>query len=143
MQNQSENKEIRLSKDSAQVASPTGGSRMGAAVSKHQPLKHYLWGSDCDGWNLVDEEALSVKQELMPAGTKEVKHYHEKAQQFFFILKGTASFEIEDSTIEINAGEGLHIKAGIRHRIANEDSEDLEFLLSSQPSTKDDRVNCE
>ena len=48
------------------------------AVSKYQPLKHYKWGSDCDGWNLVDEDALSVKQELMPAGTKEqdtiIKH---------------------------------------------------------------------
>jgi mannose-6-phosphate isomerase-like protein (cupin superfamily) len=142
MEEATKNENIPAGKVSVQVASPTAGSRM-VAVSKHQPLKHYQWGSDCDGWNLVDEEALSVKQELMPAGTKEVKHYHEKAQQFFFILKGTASFEIEDSTIEINAGEGLHIKAGIRHRIANEDSEDLEFLLSSQPSTKDDRVNCE
>jgi hypothetical protein len=41
------------------------------AVSKYQPLKHYKWGNDCDGWNLVDEDSLSVKQELMPAFTQE------------------------------------------------------------------------
>lgn len=113
------------------------------SVSKYQSLKHYQWGADCDGWNLVDEETLSVKQELMPAGTSELKHYHEKAQQFFFILKGTATFEIEEATIQINNGEGLHIEAGKKHRILNETSEDLEFILCSQPTTKNDRINCE
>lgn len=113
------------------------------AVSKYQPLRHYQWGDNCDGWNLVDEDHLSVKQELMPGGTKEIKHYHQAAQQFFYILKGKATFEIEDSVIEINGGEGLHIEAGKKHRIINEGKEDLEFILCSQPSTTNDRINCE
>jgi mannose-6-phosphate isomerase-like protein (cupin superfamily) len=113
------------------------------AVSKYQSLKHYKWGNDCDGWNLVDEDSISVKQELMPAGTKELKHYHHKAQQFFYILKGKATFEIEESIVEINEGEGLHIEAGKKHRVLNQGSEDLEFILCSQPSTKNDRINCD
>ena len=113
------------------------------AVSKYQPLTHYQWGDNCDGWNLVDEDTLSVKQELMPSGAEEVKHFHEAAQQFFYILKGKATFEIEDSVIEINGGEGLHIEAGKKHRIINEGKEDLEFILYSQPSTTNDRINCE
>lgn len=136
-------KKSPISEVSAKGSSPVGGSRKGAAISKYQPLKHYKWGSDCDGWNLVDEKTLSVKQELMPAGTKEVKHYHQTAQQFFYILKGKATFEIEDSIIEINEGEGLHIEAGKKHRVLNESSEDLEFILCSQPSTKNDRINYE
>lgn len=112
-------------------------------VSKYQPLKHYKWASDCDGWNLVDEASLSVKQELMPSGTKELKHRHQSVQQFFYILKGKATFEIEDSIIEINEGEGLHIEAGKKHRILNGSNEDLEFILCSQPSVKNDRTNCE
>ena len=113
------------------------------AVSKYQSLKHYQWGANCDGWNLVDEEGLSVKQELMPAGTSEAQHYHQKAQQFFFILKGSATFEIEGTTIKVNEGEGLHIEAGQKHRVLNESDEELEFILSSQPSTRNDRINCE
>lgn len=113
------------------------------AVSKYDPLKHYKWGSDCDGWNLMDEEFLSVKQELMPAGTTEAKHYHQSSQQFFFILKGTANFEIEDSIVEIKEGEGLHVAAGKKHRIMNPGGQDLEFILCSQPSTNNDRINCE
>ena len=113
------------------------------AVSKYQPLKHYKWGNDCDSWNLVDEDDLSVKQELMPSGSEEVKHFHQAAQQFFFILKGKATFEMENSIIEINAGEGLLIEALKKHRIINKEQDDLEFILCSQPSAKNDRVNCE
>jgi len=82
------------------------------AISKYHPLKHYTWGDDCDGWNFVDATALSVKQEKMPPGVLEIKHYDTLAQQFFFILKGNALFEIEDSTIEIKSGE-----AGKEHRV--------------------------
>ena len=56
-------------------------------VSKYNYLSHYKWGQDCDGWNLVDEESISVKQERMPSGATETIHYHNTAQQFFYILK--------------------------------------------------------
>ena len=111
-------------------------------VSKYHSLKHYKWGNDCDGWNLVDNNALSVKQERMPVNTSEEKHYHQHAQQFFFVLKGRATFEMDDSTIEIKQGEGLHVEAGKSHRILNVADEDLEFILCSQPSTIKDRINC-
>ena len=116
---------------------------MARVVSKQQPLQHYIWGEGCDGWNLVTEEGLSVKLERMPAGTAEAKHYHKQAQQFFYILKGTAVFEIENTFTQLIAGEGLHIRAGETHRILNNGTTDLEFILCSQPSTAADRTNCE
>jgi len=115
---------------------------MSAVVSKYNSIKHYKWGNDCDGWTLVDEAALSVKQERMPAGTSEALHYHKEAQQFFYILKGNALFEIEQTFSKVHAGEGIHIKAGLKHRIVNNGDEDLEFILCSQPSTAADRINC-
>ena len=65
-------------------------------LNKHTALHHYKWGNNCDGWVLADTETLSVKQELMPMHTAESLHYHKKAQQFFFILKGIATFEVEE-----------------------------------------------
>ncbi|HEV7620337.1 MAG TPA: cupin domain-containing protein [Flavisolibacter sp.] len=110
-------------------------------VSKYNALKHYVWGSGCDGWNLAETAELSIKQERMPAKASEEKHYHEKAQQFFFILKGEALFEVNDEICTVKEGEGLYIKAGDRHRIINNTEEDLEFILCSQPSTANDRIN--
>src|SRR3954447_19961350 len=106
-------------------------------VSKNKtPLReggnHYMWGDNCEGWILADTESLSVKQELMPPRTAEVLHYHEKAQQFFFILKGIATFEVEEQGFTVRAGQGLYIEAGKKHRIMNNTGEDLEFILSSQ-----------
>jgi mannose-6-phosphate isomerase-like protein (cupin superfamily) len=112
-------------------------------VSRELPLKHYTWGNNCDGWNLVDTPALSVKMERMPPHTREQEHFHRQARQFFFILKGTAVFETEEGKIVVQTQQGLEIRPGLRHRILNESEEDLEFILSSQPSTANDRINCE
>jgi mannose-6-phosphate isomerase-like protein (cupin superfamily) len=111
------------------------------AVSQYNPLSHYVWGNGCAGWNLVDSESLNIKVEKMPSGTSEVKHYHQKAQQFFYILSGTATFEVNEEMLQVKSGEGLHIPAGKKHRISNDSEEDLEFLLCAQPSTANDRIN--
>ncbi len=108
-------------------------------VSRQDPLKHYLWGKACDGWNLVDNNDLSIKMERMPPHTGEQEHQHGKARQFFFILKGHASFITEEGRYELSPQQGLEIPPGCRHRILNESEEDLEFILCSQPSTTGDR----
>ena len=110
-------------------------------VSAITPLQHYTWGNMCDGWVLVDDPALSVKKERMPAGTAEALHVHAKAQQFFFILKGEAVFEVDGEMVVVKEQQGLHIKAGQQHRIQNHTATDLEFILSSQPDTAGDRIN--
>jgi len=116
---------------------------MRRVVSKHNALKHYNWGEGCDGWKLVDEENFSVNQERMPVHTAEKRHYHKHTNQFFYILYGVATFEIEDTITQVQAGEGLVINAGEKHRILNNEPTVLEFILCSQPATENDRINCE
>jgi mannose-6-phosphate isomerase-like protein (cupin superfamily) len=113
-----------------------------SVVSKDACIEHYQWGNNFDGRILAYTENLSVKQERMPPQTAETLHYHKNAQQFFFILKGTANFEVEEKTFTVKAGEGFHITAGEKHRILNNTDEELEFVLSSQPSVNKDRFNC-
>lgn len=102
--------------------------------------EHYSWGDNCSGWHLVKSPELSIIEELMPPNTSEKMHYHSRAQQFFRVLKGKASFEIENESIELESGEGILIPPGTKHRISNEQSEDLEFLVISQPTTRGDRI---
>ncbi len=77
----------------------------------------------------------------MPPDTAEQLHYHEKANQFFFILAGRANFTIDGIEHILKPNEGIEIKAGQKHFIANKNNSDLEFILYSQPSTKNDRHN--
>lgn len=102
-------------------------------------MQHYFWGQHCEGRTLLDEPALSIKQETMPPGTSEQLHYHVKAQQFFFILNGLARFNIEGVPYQVNATEGIHIQAGQVHIIANAGITPLDFLMASQPSVVHDR----
>ncbi len=102
---------------------------------------HYTWGANCSGWHLLQSKGLSVIEELMPPATQEQKHYHTNSQQFFYILKGTATFVIEEETIEITSGSGIHIQPMKKHLIKNNTSEALAFLVISQPPTTEDRVN--
>lgn len=103
--------------------------------------EHYYWGNNCSGWHLVKSQSLSVIEELMPPKTQEKKHYHNNSQQFFKILNGIATFEIEHEIFEVKSGEGIHIPPKIKHRIKNEQSVNLEFIVISEPTTRDDRFN--
>lgn len=103
---------------------------------------HYHWGEGCSGWHLVKTEELSVIQELMPPETQETTHHHQKAQQLFFILKGKATFEVEGKIVEAAENEGVHVPPGTLHKIRNETSGELHFLVISQPSAKGDRVEA-
>lgn len=102
--------------------------------------EHYIWGENCDSWILLDSENLSVKQESMPSGTKEKLHFHSRSQQFFFILKGVATFYIENEKHIISEQQGIRITPNTKHLIANETENQLDFLVISQPTTNNDRT---
>ncbi|RFZ86036.1 cupin domain-containing protein [Mucilaginibacter terrenus] len=113
-----------------------------APLSKKSSV-HYKWGENCDGWTFVENDNMSVKQERMPPGTSETMHYHEKATQFFFMLKGTAIFTLDGTVKVLTEHEGIEVKPGQKHRITNHSEADIEFTLYSHPSTKNDRINVE
>jgi mannose-6-phosphate isomerase-like protein (cupin superfamily) len=109
-------------------------------ISK-ETAEHYTWGQNCDGWHLLKSDSLSIIQEKMPGGTEEALHFHAKAQQFFYILSGQATFEIGNDLIEVTANEGLHIAPNQKHKIKNTSISDLHFLVISEPKAHGDRTN--
>ncbi|MEX0361540.1 MAG: cupin domain-containing protein [Allomuricauda sp.] len=109
-------------------------------ITSKENSEHYFWGDKCSGWHLLKTESLSIIEELMPPNTREKEHYHQHAQQFFRILKGTATFEIANELVQVPAGSGIHIPSGTIHRIRNDQLENLEFLVISEPNTRGDRI---
>lgn len=110
-----------------------------AVISKHL-AEHYTWGNHCDGWHLVKSESLSVIQERVPSGCSEARHFHTKAEQFFYILSGVASMELEGKTFIVNPNQGIHIPAGSKHQLSNQHESDLVFIVTSTPPSHADRV---
>ncbi|MGE0768851.1 MAG: cupin domain-containing protein [Hyphomicrobiaceae bacterium] len=100
---------------------------------------HYVWGGDCDGWRLVDRQDLSVIHERMPAGRAEIRHFHTRARQFFFVVQGALTLEVDGRRHVLTPGSGLEIAPGTPHQALNASAEAVEFLVISQPTTRGDR----
>ncbi|WP_044641553.1 cupin domain-containing protein [Risungbinella massiliensis] len=108
-------------------------------ISK-QNAEHYIWGNNCDGWHLVRNKDLSVIHERMPANTSEVRHFHHYSRQFFFVVSGTAVLEMDGERFTLHPNEGMEIPPLTPHQMLNEAETEVEFLVISQPNSKDDRV---
>jgi mannose-6-phosphate isomerase-like protein (cupin superfamily) len=103
--------------------------------------EHYVWGDACDGWHLLKTPGLSVIQERVPPGQGEVRHVHQQAQQFFFVLSGEATMELAEKKVVIGPRQGISVAPGTPHRLRNEGNGDLAFLVISSPPSHGDRVD--
>jgi len=112
-------------------------------IQSKQNSEHYIWGNGCDSWVLNDSRNLSVKQEKMPAGTAEKLHFHKRAEQVFYILKGEAVLHINNKKFPVKTGESISIQPESEHFISNESDDEVEFLVISSPSTHNDRIEIE
>ena len=101
---------------------------------------HYIWGGDCDGWYLVKSDQLSVIQESVPPAGIEVMHYHSDSEQFFYILSGVATLQVNSEVITLNKSEGCHIPQKTPHQLKNESGEVLNFLVISTPPSHGDKI---
>lgn len=105
--------------------------------------QHYQWGEGCDGWRLAEAAMLSVIEERMPPGASEIRHFHARATQFFYVLRGTLTVEVEGREHVLSARQGIQIAAGQAHQVLNRAAADAEFLVVSTPPSRDDRVPAE
>lgn len=128
-------------KESAEALSAKEQSPSLSTVIDKTNASFYTWGEDCLSYIITETSFLSVKQELMPHGTKEQLHYHFKSRQVFHIIKGKAAFYVDGESMFLQQGQSIIIAPGQKHFVSNEYGEDLEFLVISQPSTTGDRVN--
>jgi quercetin dioxygenase-like cupin family protein len=111
----------------------------------HSPVSraaadHYVWGGKSDGWHLVRAAALSVIEERMPPGAHEVRHRHAHSRQFFYVLTGTLTIEVEGTRHRLPARTGLELPPGTAHQAINASDADVEFLVVSTPPSHGDRI---
>jgi mannose-6-phosphate isomerase-like protein (cupin superfamily) len=105
-----------------------------------ETAEHYSWGNGCDGWSLVKRTDVSVIQERMPPGSSEIRHLHRQAWQFFFVLRGEATLEVNDKVSVLKTHYGMEVPPGVPHQIFNKSERDLDILVISKPPSHGDRI---
>ncbi|HWN86095.1 MAG TPA: cupin domain-containing protein [Vicinamibacterales bacterium] len=103
--------------------------------------KHYQWGTASEGWHLLEGADLSVIQERVPPGDREHRHRHVRARQFFYVLAGEATLEIDGAEVALAAGQGVEVPPGTPHQFFNRSAADVEMLVISSPRSHGDRVD--
>jgi mannose-6-phosphate isomerase-like protein (cupin superfamily) len=107
--------------------------------------EHYTWPSAisenlCDGWHLHRSASLSVIEERMPPGTAEQRHLHEHTTQFFYVLAGELTIDLNGKEHRVAPNTGLTVLAETPHQVFNHGSADARFLVISQPPSHGDRI---
>ncbi|WP_110875623.1 cupin domain-containing protein [Franconibacter helveticus] len=105
--------------------------------------EHYQWGDNCDGWYLLKREDMSIIHERMPPGTRETRHYHCQSRQFFLVLSGELTMELEGKLHTLSAQQGIEIAPQAKHQAQNCSDTEVEFVVISHPTTRGDRINLE
>ena len=116
---------------------------MPARVISTRNAEHYTWGAACDGWYLVQTPTLHIIEERIPPDTSETRHHHTGARQFFFVLEGELSLEVEHHLFLLRAGEGLEVAPGQVHQAINRSAATVRLLVTSQPPSHGDRIEAE
>ena len=131
----------RLGRRGAPQDGSTQADTVNPGAVSRENAEHYRWGNNCDAWYLVNDDQLSVIEELMPPGAAEIRHHHTKAQQFFFILSGEILMEVEGETTLVAAGSGIRVLPGKKHQIRNPSSGTVRLLVISHPRSHGDRID--
>ena len=73
----------------------------------------------------------SLAEATLPAGAATDRHYHKSSEEFYFLLEGRGTMEIDGETREVAPGDAILIPPGAWHQIRA--IEPLRFLCCCAP----------
>lgn len=76
-------------------------------------------------------EKQSLAEATIPTGGETERHWHKDSEEFYFILEGKGTMEIDGEKCEIGVGDAILIPSGAWHQIKA--AEDLRFLCCCAP----------
>ena len=76
-------------------------------------------------------EQQSLAEATVPAGTTTERHHHKVSEEFYFLLEGEGTMEVDGKRREVQPGDAVLIPAGAWHQITA--TRDLRFLCCCAP----------
>ncbi len=74
----------------------------------------------------------SLAEATLPPGSATDRHYHKLSEEFYFILEGKGTMEVDGATQEVGPGDAILIPQLAWHQITA--SEPLRFLCCCAPA---------
>ena len=80
----------------------------------------------------------SFSQATIPASCSSRLHYHLKAEETFYIIKGEGRMIVDEREFDVEPGDAVLIMPQERHQIMNNGEKDLEFVVVCAPGWEQD-----
>jgi putative monooxygenase len=61
---------------------------------------------------------------ILQPGERIAEHYHPYSEEFLCLVRGTLTVDLDDVATPVQAGQGLYIPIGVRHRLRNTGDEE-------------------
>ena len=75
----------------------------------------------------------SLAEACVPAGKATQRHYHKESEEFYLMLEGSATMEVDGAKRVVSPGEAVLIPPGAWHQITASEGEGLRFLCCCAP----------
>ena len=72
--------------------------------------------------------------------SREARHRHASARQFFYVLAGVLTMEVDGTRHRLAPRTGIEIAPGVAHQAINDGDTDAEFVVVSAPPSHGDRI---
>ena len=82
----------------------------------------------------------SLAEATLRAGQSTRAHFHPRAEEIYYILKGEGRMKIMEEERLVGPGDAIAIPAGSPHQISQQGQEDLVFLCCCAPGYEPDDV---
>ena len=78
-----------------------------------------------------------MDHEVIPPGASDGLHRHSGVEEVYYVMEGTATFQLNDEKAPINTGDAIPVKFNEAHAIINNGSAPIELLIMGISVKKD------
>src|ERR1041385_2536508 len=97
---------------------------------RRDPAEVEPWRETCGQIRCLIEEQDCAAGEVHHLEITDAKlHYHERTDEFYYVIKGRGQMQLDDSTIALSEGVTVYVPRGTKHRAWG----DLEVLVICIP----------
>jgi putative monooxygenase len=70
---------------------------------------------------------------ILAPGERIAEHYHPYSEEFICLVRGTLTVDLDDVPTPVQAGQGLYVPVGVRHRLRNTGAEEAYAVFHLGP----------
>jgi mannose-6-phosphate isomerase-like protein (cupin superfamily) len=84
---------------------------------RRDPAEVEPWAETCGQIRPLVEEADGAAAEIHHVQIQDAKlHYHERTDEFYYVIDGTGRMVLDDEEIELHPGVVVYVPRGVRHK---------------------------